>query len=414
MNRGGRQSGFSLMEVMFAVLVLTMGMVFVACQFPVGMMNSRKIAETTLSGIDAHNSQTMVRLQLEGITNNTGGYSTPGYPSYAMEHRDSNVHLLVKPNVPANCGPGNWQLVLDDLESYPYALPPYPSYGSYVMDTVNGLGQLEPRWLFWSQRDNPATPLPVNEYSSITTYFIGDIGSMMCPPVDISDRWVQKYLQRFAHPGPAELNAAIFDTAMKRNYSWSALYRCMDWNVDYTKPRRYCFYIFTLRTENKSLRYAVQSPVNVANGLAVAASAADDRVFPVPWRIDLNNGSSMAAIFQRYYIRPANGGTKNNPILPAPRIFELNPAHAKLLQAGSIIVDADMENPATPWVDNGYVYEVEEVTQTDDGRCLLKLRKELEDDLRYIWVFPPAFDRNTGTFVGPQPVVNVEQMVVTF
>jgi len=393
------------MEVMFAVLVLTMGMVFVACQFPVGMMNSRKIAETTLSGIDAHNSQAMVGLQLEGIIKELG------FPSYAMEHRDSNVHLLVKPNVRADKVSGNWQLILDDLEPYPYALPPYPSYESYVMDPVNGLGQLEPRWLFWSQRNNLVTG---TVYQDFTTYFIGDIGNMMCPPVDISDRGVQKYLQRFANPGLGELNAAIFDTAMKRNYSWCALYRCMDWNIDYTKPRKYCFYIFTLRTENKSLRYAVQSPVNVANGLAVAASAADDRVFPVPWRIDLNNGSSMAAIFQRYYIRPANGGTKNNPILPAPRIFELNPAHAKLLQAGSIIVDADMENPATPWVDNGYVYEVEEVTQTDDGRCLLKLRKELEDDLRYIWVFPPAFDRNTGTFVGPGPVVNVEQMVVTF
>jgi hypothetical protein len=338
------------------------------------------------------------------------------------------VHLLVKPNIPANCGPGNWQLILDDLEPYPYVLSPlYLNYESYVTDPVNGLGQLEPRWLFWSQRDNPATPLPVNEYDSITTYFIGDIGNMMCPPVDISDRWVQKYLQRFTNPGLGELNAAIFDTAMKKNYSWCALYRCMEPTdlLNHHLSRKYCFYIFTLRTENKSLRYAIQSPENIAIGNAVAASANYDRVFPVPWRIDLNNGSSMAAIFQRYYIRPANGGTKNNPILPAPRIFELNPAHAKLLQAGSIIVDADpeLEEPwvlpaiATPWVDNGYVYEVEEVTYTDDGRCLLKLRKELEDDLRYIWVFPPAVvDRSTvpPTFADLQPVVNVEQMVVTF
>jgi hypothetical protein len=358
----------------------------------------------------------MVKLQLEGIIKDR---LMQGFPSYAMEHRDSNVHLLVKPNIYAQDYQNNIQkLILDDLEPYPYVLsPPYLSYGSYVM-APGGLGQLEPRWLFWSQRDNPATPLPVNEYDSITTYFIGDIGNMMCPPVDISDRWVQKYLQRFTNPGPQELNAAIFDTAMKKNYSWCALYRCMEPTdlLNHHLSRKYCFYIFTLRTENKSLRYAIQSPVNIAIGNANPAvtDRNSDRVFPVPWRIDLNNGSSMAAIFQRSYIRPANGGTKNNPVLPAPRIFELNPAHAKLLQAGSIIVDADMENPATPWVDNGYVYEVEEVTQTDDGRCLLKLRKELEDDLRYIWVFPPAIDRNTGTFVGPQPVVNVEQMVMTF
>jgi hypothetical protein len=67
-------------------------------------------------------------------------------------------------------------------------------------------------------------------------------------------------------------------------------------------------------------------------------------------------------------------------------------------------------------VDNGYVYEVEEVIQIDN-RCLLKLRQELEDDLEYIWVFPPAvMDRSTvpPTFADLQPVVNVEQMVVTF
>ena len=57
------QSGFSLLEVMMAVVVLMMGMVFVTSMFPVGLFYSRENVDKTTGAIEAHNASVNVDLQ---------------------------------------------------------------------------------------------------------------------------------------------------------------------------------------------------------------------------------------------------------------------------------------------------------------------------------------------------------------
>ena len=83
------------MEVLFAVLVLTMGMMFVAVQFPVGMLNTRAVRDTTMNMVESHNTAMMLELQL-GSKYQSDGSAGLGN---TLVTTDSNIHLLVKPNV---------------------------------------------------------------------------------------------------------------------------------------------------------------------------------------------------------------------------------------------------------------------------------------------------------------------------
>ena len=123
MKRRTGQAGFSLMEVLFAVVVLMLGLVFVASQFPLGMIQSRNMADETMGPLTADNAWTNMQLQMEYFLHHPA-YTTPGYPSYALEHRDDDpgpmirgyVHPLVKPNVRDDSIAG-LVVVIDDPES---------------------------------------------------------------------------------------------------------------------------------------------------------------------------------------------------------------------------------------------------------------------------------------------------------
>ena len=57
-----RQAGFSLLEVMFSVVVLTLGLIFVPSYFPLGLHMSREIAQGTQGPIQDHNAAVMMEL----------------------------------------------------------------------------------------------------------------------------------------------------------------------------------------------------------------------------------------------------------------------------------------------------------------------------------------------------------------
>ena len=77
------------MEVLFAMMILTLGLVFVASQFPIGLWNSRVVADQTISAIEGNNSQMMVELKLDGLIAN-------GVPANWVI--DTRVNTIITPN----------------------------------------------------------------------------------------------------------------------------------------------------------------------------------------------------------------------------------------------------------------------------------------------------------------------------
>ena len=136
-----RQYGFSLLEVMMAVVVLTMGMVFIASMFPVGLYNARKTVDATMNAIELNNSIVSSGLEIEAAINakkenlpvaydrsNCFEFREAPYNLDKWNNNDNNydsgeegnpnsIHFLIKPNVLANSyGTNNPVVVVDDIE----------------------------------------------------------------------------------------------------------------------------------------------------------------------------------------------------------------------------------------------------------------------------------------------------------
>ena len=364
--------GFSLMEVLFAVVILTLGLVFVAANFPVGIMNASKVAESTRTIIDTHNAEVMTELQL-------GGLSTSVYfghsPANKYINTDGTIHLLRMPNV------------------LPY-IPGVRPDEYVVMDDPCGI-YFPTDEIIYNNPNNLPTYITIDSDGYLDR---GNIGMVVSPAVDISDQEVQKRL-----PGGYTYDdeqAAIYDVSIERNYSWCALYRHITGNT-------YNLYIYTLRRHNKNARYAIQEPTAfTTSGEPIPGLQGYDRLFPVPWRIYLGD----TFIDDREFIADSE---------KPPSYFSIDIITAKLLGKGSIIIDADTENPLTAWPDNGYVYEVIEIQGDEFNGFIVRLNRPLDDDLNNIWFFPPPIVR-TGSgdddyiFEGKQPVVKVTRKIMRF
>ncbi len=487
-NTRTRQSGFTLMEVMFAVAILAIGLIFLACQFPVGLFASRDVVDQSRNLIESHNSQVMLEVQLSLVPNLNQAIDTRGKDEYytnsppgpdpafpRFPFRDLwRVHLLVKPNVLAySLDTDTPRLVLDDLEGF----------SDYIIKTSPDLlnPTIFPEFPFWPYQygddpDNPNTfPLITPVSNTVWPLGLRDIGYMNSPPVDESDPEVQKRLQD-AGVSPfidldeyyRALNLAIFDTSLKRRYSWAA----------FTIEGEAQYYIFTFRQPRKEVQYAMQIPESFLNPriwdrssnqpgsdyeaggmfdsppalpwpMMPAHSDWDplgffgDRVFPVPWRVCL-----PPEYWYRY-----NWDSSNHVLVDhiGPTAFAAPAEIAAILRPGSILIDGDPDDPhyinpnAVPGsarnprttTGSGNVYEVEEILppgtwETDDDThayyeltqlfaslpdtYLVRLRTNLRDHLHYFWVFPPPVIRDAfGNFMDYedwQPVVGVTKKVI--
>jgi len=362
------QKGFSLLEVMFSMMILTLGMVFIASMFPVGLYTSRDVVDSTMNALESHNAQVMTEIRLGELkqqnsvdynaiiqTNHKPPFNTPPF-----------VVPIVKPNYLIDDN-----LVVLDGEDYFYGpddpQSPYPPY----ITADGGMGLLDLR----------------------------NIGSIVSPAVDATDPAVVKKLSKLTNWDWLDQDRAILDVALDRKYCWAAL----------RKDNMY--YIFILRNFSGNIRYAVQhkDSYEPSGGLpydppALApepAAADEDRQFPVPWRIFLGR------YFRFAHVNPGDSDY-HDPILPL-----LVPENvANILRPGSILVDADPADKDGPPGNEqttgqcGEIYEVMDVNT--DGT--ISLKTPLRDDLHYVWVFPPPIERtgiNDYKFANQQPVISV-------
>ena len=453
MKNKNRQSGFTLMEVMFAVAILAIGLIFLACQFPVGMFASRDVVDASRSLIEVHNSQVMLEVRLGMVVDQSNSLDTRGNGYNNWPSQDlSRVHLLVKPNVLADSVNTNMpRLVLDDLENF----------AAYVLTKGNPPGTVPPEFPFWSLNNITSYGFLAYTSDDVWPIGLGDIGHMTSPPVDESNSEVQKLLlQAGVNPGSSnyidELNLAIFEVSLEGRYSWAAMY-----SEDSSQ-----YYIFTFRRPRTEVRYAMQTPGSFVMDITDQGEPYNnppalpwpmepshsewdplgfygDRVFPVPWRVCLPE-----AFWHRYHWDGKNHVLINH--ISRAAAFAVPADIAAILQPGSIIIDGDPPDPhfidpyATPpnpkkprtTTGSGNVYEVLEILppetwETDDNTreyyelsqlfsdtYLVRLRTRLRDHLHYFWVFPPAVTRDeAGNFLDYedwQPVVSVTKRLIDF
>jgi len=443
------------MEVMFAVAILATGLVFVACQFPVGLVTCKDVLDETSHGVNVHNAQTMLELDFAyyGFAYDMRPYDYR-FPIGPMDD-PGRVHLLVKPNVLADSlyTTGQWMLVEDDLE-FTYALggsPANPLLLTGLADYIIASSFI-PRFPFWTE------PPP----SNTTATFLSDIGNMVLPPVDGTDPVVESTMRQFRlatglPPTDADyqlvLNQVICDEALNRLYSWAAMYFQGDTTTQY---------MFTFRNPQKATRYAVQYPpsfcyqnvgiqdidplfndrppmiippppdMRIRPVLPSDPHWDDerfqDRLFPVPWRVALddittghNAGPHVNGCTHFYYDHGGGRAIDPDTMEPTifPRSFTVDAAVGVLLRPGSIIIDADPEDilrkyeqsivmpPAIPPPDRtvegcGYIYEVQDIVPDtiDPTRFLVTLKTPLVNDMVYCWIFPPPIERVKDSVTG--------------
>lgn len=409
------------MEVLFAVMILTLGMIFVAAQFPMGLATSKQIADSTQGAIDRHNAAVMVDLQLRGILATFGGVGN------MIDDRDNTVafarvHPLATPNFLVD----DERLIVDDWEDFGFDIgaPRWPFWSGGITETLWGR--------YWYVTD----PDP-------TLTNAGDIGHMVCPPVDETDAEVQQILNDWGvAPGDPtyveDLNNAIFDVAMERNYSWLALY----------DSDEKMFYVFTCRIPDVPVSYAMQTPESmfvrctstvgmnaepfpysvwpggVSNDPAEPMDETDDadRMFPVFWRVFLDdvakfdgpdgNGPLPGS---RWMLEQDGSGLRALEDEDAPDLLYVDAYVAAVLRPGSIIVDADpFDNDGNNTTrTSGDMYEVDDVWMDEIDnmdRYYVRLKSPLRDDLHCFWVVPPAIvDRSVDPpeFADQQPVIDV-------
>ena len=369
------------------MLILTMGMIFVAMQFPVGLANSRKQTEDTLKLINTHNAKVMMELQIGSLVN-AAQVIWPGSGANSLIVNDGEVHLLPKVNLL-----NDLTLVVDNPEGM---LDLGASDDDYTRTGFYG----------GTAPDDFFPPyITIDESDNLK---LGNLGQIMSPPVTSSDVEVVDIVGTAYNPNSDDppnypnMNQAIFDVALRRQYNWCALYKAIDANT-------IRFYIFTIRKSKNP--FAMQYDA-VTGEVFNLQNADEDRMYPVPWRIDLNNGGGIptAAIDTRNFI---GTGTKNAPQYDAPREFLLDEIFGDIFLEGTVFVDADPDL-GFGWENNGYIYEVMENTRVSSASFLLRLQKPLEDDLNYLWVIPPAYDRSSGEFSDVNQVVGLAEQVIRF
>jgi len=437
MRSGRRQVGFSLMEVMFAVAILALGMAFVACQFPVGLWAVREVTEGTAGGIDAHNAAVMTELHLQvGRSLPWQFYDNGAGGDVYLRRYDGMIHMLPKPNWRLN-----GEIVMDDPEGVYF--PPFPAAGLatyYHLGATPTAGFPQaPEYL--AVVGNNGQPVAAGVEGLLGSR---NLGQAVLPEVTEADAEVQKALMGIT-PGSnlywKTLDETVLRVAQERNYAVCQLYRCVD-----ATSRTFRLYTFVLRNPKAAQQYAMQDRatanplplVGYDNPWGVPATNASTayRRFPPAWRVSLPLPADPGLLpVPPWFIVPP-GQRLDLPTREVRNVIEVrgdqnDAAYAAILRQGAYIVDGDKPPPPGVGGDYSYqlagvdwcgqVYRVEDVRLSDDKTAyLIELDRDLEDCLTRFWVVPPAVDLSTTPPPTPpqyadlQPVARVYEQVVRF
>ena len=405
--------GFSLAELMIAIVILGIGLLIVAGMFPVAWTKARDLSEFTTSTSCTEAAETTVKL-LTRVAN----VNDPG----------SKI-MHPKGFVPSFWGDDSGKKRMDQrpkhVEPWVHAL----HLTNYDVNTAWPTG-------------TPGAPPTVGDFvdstgSSIDPYDLGTaFFNDFAPPgiqVAIQDRVYPPLPPPPSAGATFAADAARWKTMLnQRRYCWAVLHK-MDYDAEAhltpylpSKPvpptrssvRSFTMYYVTLRRGQDSNRYARQDPakvpahvnaynMNLQNAPTApgALDAAEDVMWPVPWRVDIE-------------IRdPSPPGLTGLP----GEAYTNDRLVTEMLPRGAYMVDER----------SGMVYKVakREVDPANPDQAVLTLDQPiplLEDEdrdgnfdhelIRTVWVFPPAIERDGSEvfFTGAQPVAGIEVRTMVF
>lgn len=438
-RQGTARSGFSMAELMIAIVILGIGLLMAAVMFPVAWTRARELAEFTNQSTATNAAQTTVRLltavarpipgavaaPFQTVTSFLGDHDSEFNPTTNMPPSlaDSFVHPLHLENAFADLGAVSGGMSLD-------------IQGELFASTLN--------------LNTGGTPDTSNtsEVDPVVANWLGAVPAIPPPLPQIA------FHERFNPPLPPRPPAtatpaqiAQWDQLFEsRRFMWSVFHRIQpDATGAIPGPNQskiMTFYFFMTRRTQPGQRFARQD-----DGFATTAPQAfddvEDMLLPVPWLVNLKVIGNWD---------PASGLTPNPPAptgvpseaMANPNGTQLGELVAQMLQPGSILIDrltgdvltvkqhrftgtgGNFDFQATVTLDREIVGQDYGVAPganiaIDVAPPAPNLPPAFTSDLRDFWVFPPPVDRSVNNmpgfpiFDGEQPVVGVEvrQMVFT-
>jgi prepilin-type N-terminal cleavage/methylation domain-containing protein len=394
-----RRRAFSLVELMIAIVLLGLGMIFVATLFPVAWTQARQMNEITAMPAVTKAAETTVRLLARVDGRNVSGSSFAG---------DS---VWLYPNE-LPMGPPEW---------VPQPITMGALQRVHALNVENIL--VSPREIVAEQpsdRDRlDGLDIDVPAIAGWGRDFVEE--KLFTSP--------QVRLESRLHPPlPRPRNSLLFtdadpewdDLLSTRRYLWAVLHRLRNQIVDEDQRREFDVFYVMLRRPQPTSRYAQQdtNPLRVpspTDPMAVAPAPLppeNDCMFPVPWRV------------QVFLTQPIPDPTNPSNLprnLPSEAAVNFPQAQA----TSSILVGMFPQGAYFVDETTGLVLRVEKrrVVEGPTGEhAFLTLDREIvtsdtlsnSSQLRTVWVFPPAVqaraaDNDRLVFEGLHPVVGIER-----
>ena len=457
---GARRRGFSLVEIMIAIVILGLGLVMVASMFPVAWKRARQLSEHTVRNAVVESAHTTVASLarvgssqfLEGPAPSFAGdlvfnpdvkgdYGTGSVLALA----DTRVHLLHLENVqlPApGGGSSQWRLIGEE----PYKLELAGATGSGIQYSPETPEEYLERTFFYPrvrfhQRLYPPLPARVNVSSSGTF----TPGNPAQDPhwdellAECGYCWAAFHRLRIEPGGPP------FGPRMDPPFSVPTLtaeeVEVAAEAVDET--RFYDMYYVTLRRPQASHRYAQQNVTTAPDLFDVDAPFVTpealgpdfDCVLPVPWRVQVYFPFQAAVVasvaaYEETSI-PTEIEVNTDNARTAPIVVEMFSKGAyfideitgKVFQVTRARVTRDTSDKTVAYVTLDREVFPEELDLPRDYRGWdpadhLPGQLKPADVNRTVWVFPPPVEPRRDAsaplvFSGPQPVVGVDIRTLT-
>lgn len=434
-----RRPGFSLIEMMIAIVLLGLGMVMVATMFPVAWTRARDVSDQTHLSTVAQAADATIGLLARVDGRNTEGSSFAGDLVFLL-----NDHY--------------------GFSQFPYAPGGIVSFS----DTRVHAMSLENLLVVGSRRFVPDLP---DDRKDIY-FYVHPLHDLTAPEyVERMFISSQVRLESRVHPPmrsrkSRDLSQAdnSWDEALDtRRYVWSVLHRLRsivvptalpsglgssgipspyfaEWEAykGINVPREFDLYYVMLRRPQANLRYAQQDQRYAPDPLTFpprpetprALPPERDVIFPVPWRVQVFFRGPFAAPNS-----PDETGVPSeveiNPPAPDPRsaafVVDMFPVGAWFVdELTGHVYRVTARRLSGPQQDHAYLTLDREILTNDlpDSTGLfppaMPLFPALEHQLRTVWVYPPpsqalrADNANKDPiFAGPQPVVGMEMRSLT-
>lgn len=466
------RAAFSLAEMMIALVILGLGLLFIAAALPAGLDYTRRtvdLATGEAAGEYALNTieqyvRTSVRIapgpslgtptRLDSLFRPRGAGGPALHPVDNAHEPFLKVRPLIGTNIAMNPGPGRYAQLAEAgergdpslggglIETFvPPILAVHPSYAGWMalpfreLDLSLASG--------WSLFQSPALPSVVRVYPPVSADDFG--GTAGYQGFDPAQYFAAPYAPRRVLDPAAGGSETI--KAADRRIVWTALYRRLSYNrtepdttVRQGDPLLYEFIVVVARRPTQNHRFPRQAATGSAPTMPVALPAAtigSELLFPEPWLVSFQN----VPLVYNPGIPTWHFGDRELPTaFVDPPVIRLGCSAelARILRPGSILIPAVNDDlsamPMSRQV--GFIphnpsalpiYEVQDVTVDPNNGANWVVSVRTNGIYPWIsvpgnapawlcWVIPPAFEVRDSTgqpvYDSRSPVLSVQRRVI--